>query len=48
MTHTYLSKLALPENKTKGPQFVRSGWRTVSYAKSVLDAWAKDKMKVCG
>ncbi len=48
MNHNYLAKLALPENKGKGPRYVKSGWRTVRYAKSELDAFAKRKIEVCG
>lgn len=42
--HAYLAKLAMPENKGKGPPFVRTGWRTVRYAKSELDAFAAPKL----
>lgn len=48
ITHGYLSKLALPENQGKGPIFIRSGWKTVRYAKTELDAFAKRKIRVCG
>lgn len=44
MKHEYLAKLALPENKGKGPKFVKSGWRTVRYAKSDLDAYAQPRL----
>lgn len=48
MTHGYLAKLALPENKGKGPAYVKSGWRTVRYAKSELDRFAGEKIEHCG
>lgn len=48
MKHEYLAKLALPENKGKGPKYLKSGWRTVRYSKTELDAFAKRKTEVCG
>lgn len=48
MKHEYLAKLALPENKGKGPKFLKSGWRTVRYAVSELDNFISLKTEVCG
>lgn len=48
MTHEYLSKLALAENAGKGPKFLKSGWKTVRYSKTELDAFIKRKVEVCG
>ncbi len=44
MRHEYLAKLALAENETKGPKFIRTGWRTVRYAKTDLDTFAARKL----
>ena len=41
----YLAKMAAERNAGDGPPFTRSGWRTVRYAKSDLEAWAKRKLE---
>lgn len=35
-----LANLASNENAGHGPPFIRSGWRTVSYEREDLKAWA--------
>lgn len=39
----YLAKMASAKNAGDGPPFVRSGWRTIRYAQSELEAWIKRK-----
>lgn len=36
-----LANMASNNNAGRGPAFTRIGWRSVSYSKADLDAWAK-------
>jgi hypothetical protein len=45
VTHRTLGNLGNNNNAGGGPPFVRSGWRSVRYLQSELDAWAKKRMR---
>lgn len=40
-----LANLASNGNAGGGPPFITSGWRTLRYARTELDAWAKRRIK---
>lgn len=40
-----LANLAQNRNSGRGPSFTRSGWRTVRYRRSDLDAWAAKRVE---
>ena len=39
-----LANLASRTNHRKGPRYVASGWRTVRYRRTDLDAWARARI----
>ncbi len=39
-----LSYYAQKNNERKGPPFTRSGWKTIRYQPSDLEAWARSRM----
>jgi hypothetical protein len=40
-----LDRMALHNNRRKGPPFVRSSWKCVRYLQSDLDTWAQRRME---
>jgi len=41
-----LANLAYAKGEDKGPPFVSSGWRTVRYSKTDLEAWAASRCRI--
>jgi hypothetical protein len=44
VSHKTLANYRCNNNAGRGPSFVRTGWKTVRYLKTDLDAWAKRQM----